>query len=112
METVLFPFRRTTTRASRQVCQESARGFIDVSFSGMSRNLRKRRRRYLRTHTGNRLHAELGGPADQLDLGVDAELSVDGRQVAVDRALADEEALGDLGGRLGPPGPPRGLSVP
>ena len=49
---------------------------------------------------GTLLDTELGRSADQLGLRVDAELGVDVDQVALDRALAQEEPVGDRNGRL------------
>src|SRR3954469_9768636 len=65
-----------------------------------SMNVRMRRGKYLRRDTGLRSDSELGGPADQLGLRGDAELGGDRREVALDRALAQVEVVGDLDRRL------------
>src|SRR4051812_41865155 len=111
IERVLLTLRRTTPRASRQVCQESVRGFIDVFLSGDVDERTEARPEVLPYTYAIPLHAEFRRPADQLDLGVDAELDVDGRQVAVHRALAQEQAFGDLGGRLAAHRQDRNLSL-
>src|SRR2546426_5450197 len=56
--------------------------------------------RYLRTCTGIRSDAELVGPSDQLGLRGHAQLGVHVDEVALDRALADDQPLRDLAGRL------------
>src|SRR3954465_14788702 len=76
-------------------------------------NLGRTRRRYVRTPTEvRRSDAELGRPADQLRLRLDPELRVDGREVALHRALAEEQALGDLGRRLSTGGQQGDLPLP
>src|SRR3954451_21947505 len=98
MHSVLRTLRRalTTVTASRQLPQVFALGFIPASFPGLVLNLGMSIRRYVRTDTEIRLDAELGRPANQFGLRLDAELDVDGGQVALHRALAEEQPLGDL----------------
>src|SRR5690242_8057835 len=89
---------RTTATASRRFCQEF--GFIAASSSG-ARDERRNAGAEIRPYPyGIRLDAELGRPADQFGLGLDAELDVHGGEVALHRALAEEQPLGDLGRRL------------
>src|SRR5690349_8618291 len=101
---------RTTATASRRLCQEF--GFIAASSSG-AREKPRNVRTEIRPYTyGIRLDAELGRPADQFGLGLDAELDVHGGEVALHRALAEEQPLGDLGRGLSAGGQQGDLALP
>src|SRR3954466_2124772 len=92
-----LPRASTIAAASGHVRRVFARGFIGaVPPPGMQLNLGNADGAIHPYGYGIRLDAEVGRSADQFGLGVDAELVVDGRQVALDRALAQEQALGDL----------------
>src|SRR3954451_25424426 len=106
---------RITATASRRFCQEF--GFIAASSSGArdeSRNAGTKIRPYtygIRT-CGMRLDPEFDRPADQLRLGLDAELDVHGGEVALHRACAEEQPRGDLVRRLSAGGQQRDLALP
>src|SRR3954464_6288213 len=101
---------RTTATASRRFCHEFR--FIAASSSRACekpRNVGTELRPY---PYGIRLDAELGRSADQFGLGLHAELHVYGGEVALHRALAEEQPLGDLGRRLSAGGQQRDLALP